>query len=252
MKKNLFIRGSRSVTYAAVAVIWTAAFLLATNVESAIIWNGPTITFTKLAGSDPTQAANQDRLTPDIWITRGGVQGLYNAKTEASYTHNSSPADTEWAFGELANYASLTYTNWEGLYGGSGGAGPPSLIGKDTVVHLISEDVYLSVNLASWGVGFGGGGGFSYVRSTPPVIVPTPSHLTGTTLSGGGTFQFTFTNTPSLTFTVLGTTNLSLPFTNWDVLGQATDAPSGSGSYQFSDLGTATNRACRFYLLRWP
>ena len=37
--------------------------------RAATIWTGPTTTFTDVDGSDPTQAVNQDRLTPNVWIT---------------------------------------------------------------------------------------------------------------------------------------------------------------------------------------
>src|ERR1051325_2857585 len=61
------------------------------TIHAATVWNGPTITFTKTDGSDPTAAANQDRLTANVWLTRGGAQGIYNAKQEAGFTHNVSP-----------------------------------------------------------------------------------------------------------------------------------------------------------------
>src|SRR6185436_16596216 len=76
------------------------------------IWNGPLTNFTKLNGANPNLAANQDRLTFDIWLTRGSSQGLYNANSEGLFGHFSSPAGTEWANGTLANYASLSYSDW--------------------------------------------------------------------------------------------------------------------------------------------
>ncbi len=85
--------------------------------RAATIWTGSPMTFTKDDGTDPTQPANQDRITTNVWITRGDCQGIYNAKTETLYTHFSSPADTEWATGTTANYSTLTYTNWEAWAG---------------------------------------------------------------------------------------------------------------------------------------
>src|SRR6185503_16127106 len=72
--------------------------------HSATVWTGPTTNFVNTAGSDPNLAVNQDRLTPNVWITRDSIQGIYNAKTETTFTHFSSPQDTEWADGILANY----------------------------------------------------------------------------------------------------------------------------------------------------
>lgn len=247
MKTKTSLPGFRRVISTLTTTVVCTAVLPVPIATGAIIWNGPTIAYTE-PGTDPTQPTNQDRLTPNVWLTRGGTQGLFNAKQETSYTHNFSPKDTAWAFGELSSYASLSYTDWEDLFGGSSGGGPPSLIGKDVVVHLISEDIYLSVTLTNWSAH---GGSFSYVRSTP-AVAPEPPALSSPAMSGDGTFQLTFTNTPGYNFTVLGTTNLSLALNNWDVLGQATYAPAGPGSYQFTDPGAGTNQPQRFYLLRWP
>jgi hypothetical protein len=135
-----------------------------------IIWNGPLTSFTKPNFGNPALAANQDRLTSDIWLTRSSSFGLYNANTEAGFSHFFSPAGTEWANGSLANYASLTYTDWNSWAKGIN-AGPPSTVGINAVVHLIPDDIYLSVRFTSW-TASGAGGGFSYLRSTP---VPEPS-----------------------------------------------------------------------------
>jgi hypothetical protein len=139
---------------------------------AATIWNGALTNFTHINGSNPALAANQDRLTSDIWITRSSAQGLYNASTENGFAHFSSPGGTEWANGLLSNYASLTFTDWNTWAKGVN-AGPPSTVGVNAVLHLIPEDIYLSVKFTSWFSG-GSGGGFSYTRSTPP-IVPEPS-----------------------------------------------------------------------------
>jgi hypothetical protein len=81
-------------------------FAMAT--DAATIWSGLPITFSKASTADPTQAANQDRITPQVWLTRGSSQGLYNAKIESSYS-STSPADTEWAYGTTANLPNLTF-----------------------------------------------------------------------------------------------------------------------------------------------
>jgi hypothetical protein len=63
----------------------------------------------------------------------------------------------------------------------------------------------------------------------------------------GGAFQAEFSNEPGGTNRVLVTTNLSLPLSNWTVLGNATEiAP---GRFQFTDQ-QATNSPRRFYHVR--
>lgn len=138
-----------------------AALLACVSASAATVWTGPLITYTQ-PGSDPTKPANQDVLTPKVGLTRAISAGMFNAVSEASYSRNSSPADTEWAVGSLENFATLTYTNWE-----AAGSGRPvlNLPGKQLVLHLISEDIYLSLKFTQLGGNFAGG--FSYVRSTP-------------------------------------------------------------------------------------
>lgn len=141
----------------------------------ATVWTGPRLTFTKAASADPNLAANQDRLTDNVWLTRGNTEGIYNIRTEASFAKGSnfSPAGTRWASGTTANYASLSYTDWESWTRTI--SNPPGSVGHDAVLHLVADDIYLDIKFTSWGVGIGGGGAFSYVRSTPaaPNVPPT-------------------------------------------------------------------------------
>jgi hypothetical protein len=144
------------------------------------IWNGPLISFSKANGADGTLPANQDRMTPDIWFARGSSQGLFNAHSEGSFTHFSSPAGTQWADGTLANFATLTYHDWN-TWAKSIHGGPPSTVGVNAVVHLVPDDIYFSIKFTAWGGS--GAGGFSYQRSTP--VVPEPS-ITALLIAGIG------------------------------------------------------------------
>ena len=67
--------------------------------------------------------------------------------------------------------------------------------------------------------------------------------------TGGGTFQFGFTNAAHLDFTALTSTNLALPLTNWSILGNASEI--SPGQYQFTDA-SATNAPQRFYRVVSP
>ena len=75
-----------------------------------------------------------------------------------------------------------------------------------------------------------------------------PPFLTGMQRIGTATMQFSFTNNPNGSFTVLASTNVSLPLSNWTVLGTATNL--SNGVYQFTDPA-ATNPAS-FYRVRSP
>lgn len=136
--------------------------LVFTNAQ--ILWTGSKITFTKASGADFNQAANQDRITSNVWITRGNTQGIFNIATETSYTDFVSPDDTEWAFGQISDgVGTLTFDSWENTHGGN----PPSTVNQDMVLHLITDDIYIDIKLLSWGSGMSGSqGAFSYERST--------------------------------------------------------------------------------------
>lgn len=147
----------------ALVIPWLLTTFPAGGIE---IWNGPSINFTNLMGSDPTLPANQDRLTLNVWLTRGPTRGLYNAAVETSYS-SLSPVGTEWAYGALADYASLNYQAWVVWYNKN----PSFMLTHDAVLHLIPDDAYLTIRFITWGQG---AGGFSYTRSTPPVPEPSP------------------------------------------------------------------------------
>lgn len=71
--------------------------------------------------------------------------------------------------------------------------------------------------------------------------------LFATRLSNGNV-QIKFANTPGTTFTVLASTNLTLPLAGWTVLGTATENPSGL--FEFTDTSPANT--LRFYDVRSP
>lgn len=63
-----------------------------------------------------------------------------------------------------------------------------------------------------------------------------------------GGFEFNFTNLPGAYFTILSTTNVSLPLSQWAPIGTPREGPSGH--YQFND--TAPTNKARFYILASP
>lgn len=126
------------------------------------IWDGPAFSFTKANGADPLLEANQDRISESVWLTRANDGGqIYNAKSETTANKSTSPAGTKWALGTTDEIESLTFSNFRTAVGD-----PKGVVGKDLVLYLEAEDVYLSVKFTSWNVGKTNGGGFAYSRST--------------------------------------------------------------------------------------
>lgn len=132
------------------------------------IWTGTKITFTKANGADWTKEENQDRITDNVWLTRGDSKSLFNIAKELSYDgscgEGAYPTDTEWAFGMTKSKDSLTFATLDQTHGCSNTL---SILNKDMVLHLISEDIYIDIKFTSYSSGGNGGkGGFTYERST--------------------------------------------------------------------------------------
>jgi hypothetical protein len=83
----------------------------------------------------------------------------------------------------------------------------------------------------------------------PLVISKGSTHLTGSGASAS--FQFSFTNAPggSVDFTVWGSTNVALPFSQWTNLGHPIE--TSAGVYQVNDTSVSTVPA-RFYQITSP
>ena len=128
------------------------------------VWSGRTFLFTRPAGADWTQAVNQDRIRPNVWLTRKNTMGLFNIALESGFTSNS-PAGTEWATGDAVNYASLTFQPWVQWAANN----PPATVGVNAVVHLIADDIYVDIRFESWAGGTTSGA-FSYTRAVPPTV----------------------------------------------------------------------------------
>jgi hypothetical protein len=212
---------------------------------AATVWNGPLITYNQPA-PDPTQATNQDRLTSRVWLTRANRLPMFNAAVESAYNYTTSPTDTEWAYGTLANYASLTYQPWPAWVGGGGAGGTPlNMVGQDVVVHLITDDIYLYIKFSYW-ASFGLGG-YTYQRSTPSVVSPTPT-VTLTNPAAGAVFAAPANVKIGVNATVSSgsVTNVAF-FANTTVLGAARTPPFtftatnlSAGPYALSAVATAS------------
>ena len=132
-----------------------------TEDPSYTLWSGNIKTFTKNDDVDPNIAENQDRLTPSVWITRDNDGGqIYNTAKESSADKSNSPIGTEWAIGSIDQLSTLKFDSFRSTVDK-----PKDVIDKELVLHLLEDDIYLTVKFRSWSQGKKGG--FSYERSTP-------------------------------------------------------------------------------------
>ena len=133
---------------------------LSEGIPSVKIWSGALKAFVKGDEMDPKNQLNQDRITDNVWITRGNNGGqIYNAAKENNDNKTQSPIGTQWALGTLDKVNDLNFKNFRAAV-----SKPKNVVGKDLVVHLTDDDIYLSIKFKSWSQGKKGG--FSYDRST--------------------------------------------------------------------------------------
>ena len=128
--------------------------------EGPVIWRGATISFNKQDGTNQNLEENQDRIRNNVWITRGNSGGqIFNIAINSTANKIESPVGTEWAIGTLDEIDNLSFDYFRNTI-----SRPKNVIGKNLVLHLIEDDIYLTVKFISWSQGKRGG--FSYERST--------------------------------------------------------------------------------------
>ena len=112
------------------------------------------------------EAGTCDCVTPNVCITRGSTQGLYNAKTQQRFDWSTEgPSGTLWAKGKCAN---PNFDDWYEI------ASPQSfdrdldaMQSTPFCLHLIEDDAYYNISFNNWTNGSIGGGGFNYTRTGP-------------------------------------------------------------------------------------
>jgi hypothetical protein len=125
--------------------------------------------FTKPPNADWLKPENQDRITENVWIVRANEGLLFNVKIDAS-SNSTGPSGTRWALGTLQDYTteqlqSLEFTSLKK----SADSKMREVVGKNFIVHLTEEDLYIDLTFLAWG-NKSEGAGFSYSRS----IISTP------------------------------------------------------------------------------
>jgi hypothetical protein len=97
-------------------------------------------------------------------------------------------------------------------------------------------------------IGFTSG---SAAATSSPFNIPAPFQSTlGGVFIGSGKFVFSFTNFPSLSFSVRATNNIAAPTPTWPVIGTAVESPAASGHYSFTNVPAANGNL--FYILSQP
>ena len=114
------------------------------DTSSSIIWDGPVIYFEKEEEADFLDKINQDSITENIKITRGNDGGqIFNIAKEKASDKYKSPIGTEWAIGTLDQIDSLTFESFRSA------VKPQFVVGRKLVMHLIEDDIYISVKFKS-------------------------------------------------------------------------------------------------------
>lgn len=205
-----------------VALIFSLFLALSLEINSyaQTLWSGPVTNFTQ---SDSNLV---DVLVPGaVSLTRAYSQWLYNPAAGDGGPAPGTPTDTEWAFGTLDNYAGLYYRTFDSYRDGDL---QTLLENNPMVVHLINENIYLSVTFTSWPKD---GGFFAYTRSTPVVTITNPTNGATFAAPANVTIDATAADTNG------PVTNVSF-FANGSLIGsskkspyQVTDPNLGAGDY---------------------
>jgi len=152
------------------ALCAAVAFLCAGTAYASTVYSGLDFTYEYAGFGDITSADSQDRITDNVWLTRDLNQGIFNIAQEDHFTgggnEGPSPIGTLWAFGTTNDIDSLTFLSWGETHNGN----PRGMIGRNAVVYLETDDIYIDLMFTAWGARTAGGS-FSYVRS----VVPAPS-----------------------------------------------------------------------------
>ncbi|HEY3861558.1 MAG TPA: Ig-like domain-containing protein [Verrucomicrobiae bacterium] len=211
----------------------------ASSAHGQTLWSGPNTSFNKTASGQ-----SDTILAGSVVLTRGGNQVLYNTAAKETSAGATSPKGTEWAFGDLSGYNTLTYSSMEALRNNGGGDFSAYITNKPMVLHLMSSNIYLSITFVSWQMQ---GGDFHYIRSTPSVSLPTPTVSITNPVSGSILVAPASVNIQAAAAVSSGTvTNVSF-YSAGSLLGSSPANPFsftvnnlGAGPYQLTAVATAS------------
>jgi sugar lactone lactonase YvrE len=154
----------------------------------------------------------------------------------ASVGPNGFTTTAYFRWGATTNYDNLTATI-------IAGAGSSPVILSNAIGGLLPGATYHYRVEASNTVGIATGADVTFTTAD------LPRGISSVALLAQGQFQLGFTGGPDVSYTIIASPDISLPGTNWIVLGAA--EALGGGAYRYIDLD-ATNYPIRFYQLRSP
>jgi|GEM_PF-1073310 len=173
---------------------------------------------------------------PPTAITAAAIQITGNGATLQS-TVNAGGASTS-AFFEYGTSPALTTKSNSNT--ASVGAGTTNATKNIAIAGLSPQTTYYYRAVSSSTQGRTPGDILSFATATPQF------NLTNT-VGTNGTLRFNFVNISNGLFSIRGTTNISLPITNWPVVGSPTE--TAPGQYQFT---APTTNSALFYRLSSP
>ena len=243
-------------SFIAKTLLFAGIVCLVITAHASTFWNGVNTNYT-----EPSAGAADVLVAGKVGVARGTRLWLYNSFVDGG-AGTGTPSDTAWAVGSasMAGNLNSTVTNLsfipfssvrttaqdtfgdvgDYLLNGGPGGGPITF-----VVHLLNEDIYLTVTFKSWGVS--DGGGFAYARSTPSAVVPPTPTVSITRPSSGTILAAPANVTISANATVSSgsVTNVSF-FGNGSRLGSSASAPFsftanglGAGPYALTAVAIA-------------
>ena len=121
---------------------------------------GDWVRFEVPSDPDSLDPANWDCVTPEVCLTRGSSEGLYNAMAEAGYDRDEylSPLGTLWADSPTADATTADFVIWRDAVEGD----PPSRLYHTLSMFIPDEGRFFDVVVLRWPAW--SGGGFTYVR----------------------------------------------------------------------------------------
>jgi hypothetical protein len=130
-----------------------------------VLWSGPNVDGTyQFVSIDYQPGSVIDTISPEVVLTRGAQQGIYNTALELEYDNNTylSPLGTEWnsdGWGNLTELGTRTYTTWRQALNNAVGN---NIVASELVMRDIANDRYYKFDFHTWG---GSNDGYSYTRT---------------------------------------------------------------------------------------